>query len=475
MRNSYERPRLSFAAKFVEWLLGPLVFLWLATAASGIFMITRAVEESFDARLEDLARAVSTHLVPTGDSKAPLRLTPAGDALLHLDRFDDRHYALRGADGQVFAGDPEMPPVTGALGAGEVTLHGGVIGDDTVRIAALLVPVPVPAAAQRPVVLQVAETLSRRQDLASSLRTESFVPQLLLLGGAFVLVWYGLAYVIAPMRRLKRAIDKRGTLDLRPIDPMHAPTELMPLIGSVNALLGRVEENFEAQRRFIADAAHQLRTPLAGLRSQTELALAEEDPAALRLALARLDQSSARAIHLANRLLVLARAGTVHAPAHVPVPLATLARKIAEEMVPRAIERDIDFGLDVDPTAAELRIRADPMLIGELVSNLVDNALRYTPRGGTVTLGVRASDGARVAIEVVDTGPGIAPAERERVFEPFYRGADVPSGGTGLGLAIVRAIADAHEADIVVGEGVGGRGTRIRVSFPAETPAPRVS
>ena len=238
MRNSYERPRLSYAAKFVEWLLGPLVFLWLATASSGIFMITRAVEESFDARLEDLARAVAKHVVPTGNPKAPLRLSPAGDALLNFDRFDDRHYALRGADGQVFAGEPDMPPVTGALNGGEVTLHGGVIGEDTVRIAALRVPVAVPA--QRSVVLQVAETLSRRQDLATSLRTESFVPQLLLLGGAFVLVWYGLAYVISPMRRLKTAIDKRGTLDLRPIDPMHAPTELMPLIGSVNALLGRV-------------------------------------------------------------------------------------------------------------------------------------------------------------------------------------------------------------------------------------------
>ena len=469
MRNSYERPRLSFAAKFVEWLLGPLVFLWLATASSGIFMITRAVEENFDARLEDLARAVATHLVPTGNPKAPLRLSPAGDALLHLDRFDDRNYALRGADGRVFAGDPEMPPVTGALAGGTVALHGGVIGDDTVRIAALLVPVA--QAPLQPVVLQVAESLSRRQDLATSLRTQSFVPQLLLLGGAFVLVWYGLAYVISPMRRLKRAIDKRGTLDLRPIDPMHAPTELMPLIGSVNALLGRVADNFEVQRRFIADAAHQLRTPLAGLRSQTELALAEEDPAALRQALGRLDQASARAIHLANRLLALARAGTVHAPAHVPVPLAALARRIAEEMVPRAFEREIDFGLEVDPTAADVRIRADPVLIGELVSNLLDNALRYTPRGGTVTLGIRSLAEARVAIEVVDTGPGIAPVERELVFDPFYRGADVPSGGTGLGLAIVRAIADAHEADIVIGEGAGGRGTRIRVSFPAERTA----
>ncbi len=468
MQNRPDRPALSFAAKFVEWLLGPLVFLWLATAASGIFMITQAVDHSFDARLEDLTRAVAAHIVPTGNSRTPLRLSPAGEALFRIDRFDDRHYALRDAAGRVFAGDPEMPPVIGALAQGQVTLHGGVIGDDAVRIAAVAVPLP---GTDVPGVLQVAETLARRQDLANDLRTESFVPQLLLLFGAFVLVWYGLAYVIAPMRRLKRAIDKRGSLDLRPIDPTHAPTELMPLIGSVNALLERVEDNFETQRRFIADAAHQLRTPLAGVRSQTELALSETDPVALRQALTRLDQASARAIHLANRLLALARAGTVHAPAHVEVPLAQLARAMAGEMAPRAIERGIDFGLEVDPGAAAAQVRADPLLIGELVSNLVDNAVRYTPHGGTVTLGVRVEAGGRVAIEVCDTGQGIPVAERERVFDPFYRGADAPSGGTGLGLAIVRAIADAHAARIDVDDGPDGCGTRIRVSFIASPTA----
>jgi two-component system sensor histidine kinase TctE len=358
------------------------------------------------------------------------------------------------------------------LAPGEVSLHGGVIGDDAVRIAAIAVPLP---GTDAPGVLQVAETLARRQDLASDLRTESFVPQLLLLFGAFVLVWYGLAYVIAPMRRLKRAIDKRGSLDLRPIDPTHAPTELMPLIGSVNALLERIEENFETQRRFIADAAHQLRTPLAGVRSQTELALSESDPAALRQALQRLDQASARAIHLANRLLALARAGTVHAPAHVDIGLAQVARAMAGEMAPRAIERGIDFGLEVDPGAAAAHVRADPLLIGELVSNLVDNAVRYTPPGGAVTLGVRTEAEGRVAVEVCDTGPGIPVQERERVFDPFFRGADAPSGGTGLGLAIVRAIADAHGARIDVADGPEGHGTRIRVSFPATQAASATS
>ena len=468
-KPSYERPRLSFAAKFVEWLLGPLVFVWLATAATGIFMITRAVDESFDAELGDLARAVAAHVVPTGNPRVPLRLSAAGDALLRFDRFDDRHYALRGADGRVFAGDPEMPPVVGAVSAGGVTLGSGLLGEDAVRIAAL--PVPLAGAGEATAVLQVAETLSRRHELAAGLRTQSFVPQLVLLAGACALVWYGLTYVITPMRRLKSAIDERDSLDLTPIDPAQAPLELTPLIESVNALLARVAENFEAQRRFIADAAHQLRTPLAGLKSQTEVALAAGDPDAMRAALERLEQSSERAIHLANRLLALARAGTVHAPAHVAVPLVPLARAVAGEFVPRAIERGIDFGVEVDDAAAPTLASADPVLIGELVSNLVDNALRYTPAGGTVTLAVGAAAHGGIVVEVIDSGPGIAPAERERVFDPFYRGADVPSGGTGLGLAIVRTIAVAHGAVAEALPGPAGSGTTMRVTFPAPPPA----
>ena len=465
MRNEIERPRLSFAAKFVEWLLGPLVYLWLATAAFGIFMIAQAVDESFDARLTDLARAVAGHLVVTGDARVPLRLAPAGEALLHADRYDDRHYALRTVDGPVFAGDPDMPQVTGALDDEAAQVQGGVLGDDTVRIAAIAVPAAGVAGGKA--VLQVAETLARRRELTASLRAESFLPQLLLLGGAFALVWYGLTYVIAPMRRLKSAIDRRDSLDLTPIDPIQAPEEMQPLIESVNALLARVEDNFEVQRRFIADAAHQLRTPLAGLKSQTELALAERDPAEMRNALRRLEQSTERTIHLANRLLALARAGTVHAPNHVPVPIVPVVREVVSEFVPRAVERDIDFGIEADDVDSPTLARADPLLIHELLSNLVDNALRYTPAGGIVTVSVRRARDGKIELDVVDSGPGIPPAERDRVFDPFYRGNDAAPGGTGLGLAIVRAIANAHHAQIMIGSGRDGRGTVIRVTFPA--------
>jgi two-component system sensor histidine kinase TctE len=392
-------------------------------------------------------------------------LTPGVEALLHPDRFDERHIALRDYNGRVFAGDPDMPLDAGPTNRDGVTLHGGILGDDAVRIATVLVPVA--GMPNRQVVVQVAETMTRRHTLASRLRSASFLPQFVLLGGAFVLVWYGLAYVIAPMRRLKTAIDARNPLDVVPIDPAEAPQEIQPLIVSINGLLTRVGENFEAQRRFIADAAHQLRTPLAGLKSQTEHALAESDPALMRAALERMASGTERATHLANRLLALAHAETVHAPAYVPVPLPPLARAIVADFVPRAVERGIDFGLEVDDARTPTVGSADPLLLRELLSNLVDNALRYTSPGGTVTVRVQQSETGAPQLEVVDTGPGIPLAERSQVFEPFFRGADAPAGGSGLGLTIVRTIADAHDAHVLLCEGSGNRGTRVRVTFAA--------
>jgi two-component system sensor histidine kinase TctE len=465
LRNSAERPRLSFVARFIEWLFGPLVFLWLATAGIGLFMISRAVDENFDAQLEDAAQAVAVRLAATGNPTAPLALTPSAEALLHPDRFEARQFALRDANGHVFAGDPEMPLDTGPAKREGVTLHGGMLGDDAVRIAS--VPVPVAGTPNREVVLQLAESMTRRQALATSLRTASFLPQFVLLGGAFLLVWYGLAYVITPMRRLKAAIDARDPLDVTPIDPEAVPQEMKPLIVSINGLLSRVGENFEAQRRFIADAAHQLRTPLAGLKSQSELALAESDPALIRAALERIASGTERATHLANRLLALARAASVHAPAYVPVPLGPLARGIVADFVPHAVERGIDFGLEVGDSDVPTVDSADPILLRELLSNLVDNALRYTPSGGAVTVRIQRSAVGEAELEVVDTGPGIPDAERDRVFDPFFRGADAPAGGSGLGLTIVRTIAGTHGAHVSLCDGPDNRGTCVRVTFAA--------
>jgi two-component system sensor histidine kinase TctE len=237
-----------------------------------------------------------------------------------------------------------------------------------------------------------------------------------------------------------------------------------PLVESINHQLGEVTQANRNQQRFLANAAHQLRTPLAGLRAHAELALAQPLPAACRAELEHVHGASVRTARLANQLLALARAeaGLGEAAAAGRADLRQVIEAAADEWVHRALERDIDLGFELQVA----RVRGDPVLLREALGNLVHNALEYTPAGGRVT--VRTRDGGReVRVEVEDDGPGIPPAERQRVLERFYRAPGTGGSGSGLGLAIVSEIAAAHGARVEIGEGEGGRGCRVALVFTA--------
>jgi len=452
---------MSFAARLLEWLLTPLLFLWLFVVGIMYVTLNAAANESFDLRLASLAQAVAARVVATGDARHPVAVSPSALDLIAADRDDDVSYALRRTNGEWLAGNADMPPVSGATASGEPRLHSGVLGDELVRVASVLAPDPSQAGAR--IVVQVAETLNKRHRFATSLHAQALLPQLVVLFGAVALIWYGVVYVVAPMRQIKSQIDRREAGDLAPLSESAAPRELAPLIVSINNLMARLSANLDTQQRFVADAAHQLRTPLAALKSQTELAIAERDPESLRRTLLQLEAATERTAHLANRLLVLARAG---APRGAPtdVDLASVASEAVADAVPRAVERSIDLGLERDDGAAA--VRGDPLMLRELCANLIDNALNYTPPGGTVT--VRVAGGAAPSLAVADSGCGIAPSERERVLQPFYRAADNTHPGTGLGLAIVDEIARGHHASVAIADGPGGKGTTVRIDFPRD-------
>jgi two-component system sensor histidine kinase TctE len=452
---------MSFAARLLEWLLTPLLFLWLFVVGIMYVTLNAAANESFDVRLADLARAVAARVVATGDPRRPVAISPSAIDLIAADREDEVSYALRRTNGEWLAGNADVPPVSGAIGSREPKLHSGVLGDELVRVASIVVPDP-SRTGQR-IVVQVAETLNKRQHFATSLHAQALLPQLIVLFGAVALIWYGVVYVVAPMRQIRSQIDRREAGDLAPLPEGAAPRELAPLIASINNLMARLAANLDTQQRFVADAAHQLRTPLAALKSQTELAIAERDPAALRGTLLQLEAATERTAHLANRLLVLARAG---APRGTPidVDLARVASEAVADAVPRAVERRIDLGLERGDGAAT--VKGDPLMLRELCANLIDNALTYTPPGGTVT--VRVAGGRSPSLAVADSGCGIAPAERERVLQPFYRASDNTHPGTGLGLAIVDEIARGHRATVAIGDGPGEMGTTVRIDFPRD-------
>jgi two-component system sensor histidine kinase TctE len=327
--------------------------------------------------------------------------------------------------------------------------------------------------------VQVAETLEKRSQLANEIIRGVIIPQFIVLPIAVLLVWFGLSRGLAPLADLQARIHSRQPDDLSPIDARGAPEEIAPLVSSFNELLARLSQNLDMQRRFLADAAHQMKTPLAGLRTQAELAMRETDAHELRRTLRHIAASTERSTHLINQLLALARAEyQANDPSGFEVVnLVTLARDLVRELIPDAIGCGIDLGFEcADSPVLAL---AAPVLVRELLKNLVDNGLRYTPRGGSVTVRVVRREKSAF-LEVDDTGPGIPEGERQRVFDRFYRILGTNVDGSGLGLAIVREIAEQHGALVRVSSSPTSLddrwpGTLISVEFEAlDTTQPTV-
>jgi two-component system sensor histidine kinase TctE len=341
--------------------------------------------------------------------------------------------------------------------------------------------------------VQVAETRERRSALATEIARGVMIPQLAMLPLAVLLVWLALARAIKPLHALEARIRARQPDDLSPLDDGEAPYEVEPLVSSVNDLLQRLGDSMATQKRFLADAAHQLKTPLAGLRMQADLAQREGASAEeLKRSLQQIGRASVRATHAVNQLLALARAeaGGV-AIARRPCDLARLAIEAVREAVPRALDRRIDLGYDgARPGSPGVTVPGNPTLLYEMVRNLLDNAIAYTPAAqapagpdaeagapGMVTVHLTVdADAGRVRLQVEDTGPGIPAAERALVFQPFYRVLGNEADGSGLGLPIVQEIARQHGAAVTLEDARPGRvppGVRVEVCFPlAEAPAP---
>ena len=449
--------------KYLVWLVVALTCLMLATISISEFLVESAIDAPYDEKLTDSVRMLGMAIDADGNG---LRIRPAGLQVLRSDRHDRLYYAVRDANGNLVAGDSRLGTVAGTLTAGTPMLQNTTIDDEAVRVAALQIVDPRNVSAT--LIVEVAETLNKRKALTEAMRTQAVaLPQVLVLVVAILLIVYGYTYVLRPMQQLRALIDNRGSNDLSPLDPDSAPHDLRPLIQSINGLMERLTLSVAAQRRFIADAAHQLRTPLAGIKSQTERALVERDPIAVRAALRQLAAGTEHATALANRLLTLARAGTPLTAPPSDVDLIGVVRDTIAEHLPQALERRHDLGYEGPPSDMRCIVRGDALLLREMLSNLVDNALRYSPQGGAITVSIdRDSSTGSYALAVSDTGPGIPADERERVFEPFYRCADVVAPGTGLGLAIVRTIAIAHGATVSLAPVEGQEGLRVVIEFP---------
>jgi two-component system sensor histidine kinase TctE len=463
----------SLFGEILDWMLAPLLLLWPLTVTITYLVAQNIANAPFDQQLERSAQLLAQQ-VRERAGRAELKLPlPASDLLPAAD-MDELRYMVLGLRGELIAGQHDIPlppddepPVTGRVQVRDAELAGVPL-----RVAATWVQLSNKPGAQ-PVLVQVAETTGRREQLTNDIMRGVIVPQFVVLPIAVALVWFGLSRGLAPLTLLLERIRARRPDDLSPVDPRAAPEEITPLVAAFNELLHRLAENLATQKRFLAHAAHQMKTPLAGLRTQAEFALRETDPLELKRSLRHIAAASGRASHLIDQLLALARAEHhgADAAAFIRVDLAELARELVRDLVPQALARGIDFGFEAP--AARAVVIGHPVLLRELLSNLTDNALRYTPAGGRVTVRV-VRDGQRVYAEIEDDGPGIPEAERQLVFEPFYRVLGTQADGSGLGLAIVREVAVQHDAQLHIGApldaAAAAPGTLIRVDFAAAPP-----
>ena len=311
-------------------------------------------------------------------------------------------------------------------------------------------------------VIQVGQPLAARNELATSMAWRTTLPLMLIAPILALFIWFAIERALAPLARLTSAVGKRSADALTPLDNRGWPQEVAPLVAALNDLLDKLKAALRAQRAFVADAAHELRTPLAALHLQAQLAERATEETERGAALVAMKGGIDRATRLAAQLLALAR--EEHAgldDVRADVNLAELARDVSRELAPIAAAKDVDLGVT---DAAPLTVQGDAPALFTLLSNLVDNAMRYTPAGGRVDVSVLTRDGAP-AFAVRDSGPGIAADEREHVFDRFARGAHASAPGSGLGLAIVKRIAERHGATVTLEPGIDGMGLGVVVRF----------
>lgn len=474
----FQREQRSLFGEILDWMLTPLLLLWPVSLALTWLVAQSIAAKPFDRALEYNVQALA-QLVATQNRRVTFNLPQPAREILRADDSDLVYYQVLGPRNEFLSGERDfpLPPEDEQPLAGEVKLRDDEMRGLDLRVAYIWVRVDVPG--NELALVQVAETREKRSVLATEIIKGVMLPQLVILPLAVLLVWLALVRGIKPLSELEERIRARKPDDLSPLDDRVVPLEVAPLVSSVNDLLTRLKDSIATQKRFLADAAHQLKTPLAGLRMQADLAQREQFNAEeLKQSLKQIGRSSIRATHTVNQLLALARAeSSGKTIVRQSCDLAAMTMEVIQDSLPRAMEKRIDLGYDgAQPGAPGVLLEGNPTLLKEMIRNLLDNALIYTPstddQPGVVTARVLADPfGGVLVLQIEDSGPGIPEAERDLVFQPFYRTLGTNVDGSGLGLPIVKEIATQHHAQITLEDAHPGHmpaGLRVSVRFQVE-------
>jgi two-component system, OmpR family, sensor histidine kinase TctE len=436
------RAGLSLQRQLLLWLLVPQLVLWAGGGLLAYRFALSYAEKGIDQSLTQSVRALARQVKPIG-SGLLIDFPKAAQDVLEQDPKDRLSYMVSSPPGKFVLGNQNLPqPEMPVEQVGTPFLYRGVLDGKPLRIVVLDLDYG-DAGSPQTLRVQVGKSLQVQQRIARELVADMLVPLLALGVLLSLLVYGGIRRGLAPLTRLTSQLEERSVIEREPIGATQAPSEVHALVKAINGLLEEVARHVRQEKRFLDDAAHQLRTPLAGLISQVELAQQEAKEPTLVDRLSKVHTGAQRSAHLVHQLLTLARSEN-HAHRE-PLDLAALAREVAREWTPRALAADMDLGFEGEQS---LMVKGDALQLREALSNLIDNALRYTPRGSAITLRVdRTSAGASLAVE--DNGPGLEPAEMAQVFRRFWRGSQQP-GGCGLGLSIVREIARRHGGEAAV-------------------------
>ncbi|QQR59770.1 MAG: sensor histidine kinase N-terminal domain-containing protein [Candidatus Melainabacteria bacterium] len=433
----------------------------IASTVLSFYLVQNFSEEYFDWDLVNSADSVVGRLRLQGE-KVVVDLPASAQAILKKDESDKFYFSVTDEAQGVIAGDKNLPLPATELEEDKPRIRTGVIAGETVRIVDVKV---IPSESTKSVIVQVAETMNARRQFQKKMLLSVAVPQLIAMILGLSAVWYGVVKILNPLKDLQAQLAKRSQADLSPLAGESAPEEVYPLVKAINSLFERSTAELKAQQRFVASAAHQLRTPLAGLKTYSSIGNEMTEVSELKHVVQELDQGIDRASRMVNQLLALARSD-IGEPAKMAsasqLDLNFLVSDVVSELVDQSIRRGLKLTYEGSDTP--VLITGEQTGLRHLVANLIENAIFYTPNGGSIT--VRVKGGDKITLSVIDTGPGIPLQEQSKVFERFYRILGTGGNGSGLGLAIVKEVANAHNARVSIKSGTPDtQGTEISVEF----------
>ena len=449
----------SLRRQLTTWLLAPLVVLWGINAWVTYQTALESANRAHDRTLlgSVLAIAERTAII---DGKVVVDLPYSALEMLESNLQSRIYYRVSESPNRTITGYEDLPAPTAKMESGKTVFYDTDYRGERVRVAAVSRRF-YDEAAKDAVLIQVAETAELRQSMSRQILFDSVTKELVLILLAAALMWLAVNRGLRPLEALRDQVHHRDRTDLSPIDAPLVPIEVKPLIEAINEHTARLAQMISAQKQFIADAAHQLKTPLTLLRTQADFASRQSDMAAVSEVINDLRKNTGQVSHLVEQLLTLNRAEADSNPHLLRVDLTDLARRTTFQRLPLALKKSIDLGFEGEQP---LPIMGNEFLLQELLNNLLDNAIRFTPESGHITVSVTLRD-TRVMLTVEDSGPGIPQHERDRVFDRFYQIPERDTSGCGLGLAIVREICTLHHAAISIHDTVNGVGALFNVAF----------